>query len=69
MQNSLLKYLELQDFNIEFWIVADESRKRLFESKIALTAFDVIRQRVKFLDYEKLSNTHQREYELRLVGF
>lgn len=56
--NSLLKYMEFQDFRTEFWIVADVARKPEFEKKLNATAFAPIQSRVKFLDYETLSKRH-----------
>ncbi len=56
--NSLLKFMEFQDFRTEFWIVADKVRKTEFASKLRATAFAPIHSRVKFLDYEALSSLH-----------
>lgn len=63
IQNSLLKFMELRDYYVEFFIVADEARKREFEHKISLNAFEPVNKRVKFLDYEKLSEWHSKVYE------
>ena len=65
IQNSLLKFMELQDFNVGFFIVADSARKREFKSKLAYSAFKPIKGRVQFLDYENLSVLHSKEYEYR----
>ncbi|EKE29588.1 MAG: hypothetical protein ACD_2C00141G0010 [uncultured bacterium (gcode 4)] len=67
IQNSLLKFNELQDFNSNFIIVADNVRRRDFDSKISQIAFDEIRNRVKFLDYEKLSQIHTKTFELHMA--
>jgi hypothetical protein len=56
--NSLLKFLEFQDFLIDFHIVADSIKRRHFDRKLAYSAFKPIRQRVKFLSYEKLADWH-----------
>jgi len=64
MQNSLLKFLELQDFNVGFNIVAPKSRRQKFEQKVSYTAFAPIKTRVKFVTYEKLSAYHSRIFEL-----
>lgn len=56
--NSLLKYLEFQDFRTKLWIVANAVRKPEFEKKLATTAFKPIQDRVKFMDYEVLSRLH-----------
>lgn len=60
IQNSLLKFLEFQDFRIRFFIVADQSRQREFESKINYQAFKPIHQDVEFLNYERLSEWHTK---------
>lgn len=62
IQNSLLKFTELQDFNSKFTIVADNVRKREFEAKLSQIAFDCIRSRVEFLSYEDLADYHTKIY-------
>jgi hypothetical protein len=64
IHNSLLKFIELQDFNTNFCIVADEVRKDEFEQKISSSAFTPIREKVKFLDYENLSEWHAKTFEI-----
>lgn len=64
-QNSLLKFLELQDFNINFYIVADEARKREFEAKMSLTAFTPIQKRTQFMSYVQLADLHTKTYEIK----
>jgi hypothetical protein len=56
--NSLLKFLEFQDFLIDFHVVADSNKRNNFDRKLAYSAFKPIRQRVKFLSYEKLAKWH-----------
>jgi len=56
--NSLLKFVEFQDFVITFHIVADEMKRKEFYRKVAYSAFNPIRSRVKFLTYERLSEWH-----------
>lgn len=63
IDKSLLKFLELQDFYVKFNIVADNARRREFESKISSSTFDPIRKRVSFIDYEKLSRYHSKVFE------
>lgn len=60
IQNSLLKFLEFQDFRIQFWIVADSVRHAEVNSKLGYTAFRPIRPGVQFLDYERLSDWHSK---------
>lgn len=64
IQNSLLKFVELQDFNANFYIVADNVRKVEFETKLSLNAFAPIKPRVKFMDYERLSEWHTKSFEI-----
>jgi hypothetical protein len=64
IQNSLLKFVELQDFYVEFFIVADDVRRREYYNKISLNAFTPIQKRINFLSYRKLSEWHSKVYEL-----
>lgn len=57
-QNSLHKFLDLQDYYANFVIVADETRKSQFEKRINQTGFKPIRDRVDFLNFEKVSELH-----------
>ena len=61
--NSLLKFLELQDFHSKFFIVSHNNRKQSFLNKINGSAFQDIESRIKFLDYEKLSELHHKTFE------
>ena len=64
IQNSLLKFIELQDYNVNFFVVADKARKEEYVGKISLNAFIQIKPRVQFIDYDKLSDWHTKTYEL-----
>lgn len=64
INDSLLKYLDLQDFNINFYIVADNKRKREYEQKISSDVFYDIKNRTKFLDYYNLSEWHTKSFEI-----
>jgi len=66
-KNSLLKFVELQDFNTEFRIVADKLRERQFNSIITMSAFKPIQQRVKFISYDLLAELHVKTVELALI--
>lgn len=59
IQNSLLKFNELQDFNTRMIIVSSSIRKREYEKKKEYTAFKEIKGRVKFLDYDWLVKTYE----------
>lgn len=67
IQNSLLKFNDLQDFYVRMIIVADKKRKAEYESKIKYSSFKEIIQRVIFLDYESLSK--QYEYQIQQSQF
>lgn len=62
--NSLLKFVEFQDFRVKFYIVADAVRRNEYEDKSNQSAFKSIRGLVDFLDYERLSALHSRQSEL-----
>ncbi|MBI5057947.1 MAG: hypothetical protein HZB61_15160 [Nitrospirae bacterium] len=64
IQNSLLKFLELQDFYVQFYIVADKAREKEFETKLSLNAFTPILKRTRFMSYVQLSELHTRTYEI-----
>lgn len=64
IQNSLLKYNDLQDFYSSFYILSPKERKREFEQKINYSAFKNIKDRVKFIGYEYISSLHAKSFEL-----
>lgn len=64
IQNSLLKFVELQDFYLGFYIVANEARKKEFRSKLSLEAFRPINKRVMFLNYDDVAKMHEKTSEL-----
>jgi hypothetical protein len=67
IQNSLLKFCDLQDFNSEFYIVGAAIRKKEFEKKISYSSFEPIRNRVAFIDYEYVSTLHTKMSELHAI--
>jgi hypothetical protein len=69
IQNSLLKFNDLQDFYARMIIVADDVRRTEYENKIKYSSFKEIGTRVKFLNYESLlkqyeQHLHQQQFEL-----
>lgn len=66
-KNSLLKFVELQDFNSEFRVVADKLRERQYRQSVEMSAFKVIAHRVKFLSYDTLAELHTKTVELSLI--
>ncbi len=65
IQNSLLKFNDLQDFYSRMVIVAENARKREYENKIKYSSFNELSKnsRVTFLDYESLT----KQYENLLI--
>jgi len=62
IQNSLLKFNDLQDFNCQMYIVADGKRQEEYLKKIQYSAFTSLtkpRGRVFFIDYESLINQYE----------
>ena len=58
--NSLLKFVELQDFRTNFYIVADSQRQAEFTDKIMLNAFASIKPFVKFWNYDSVLDFHAK---------
>ncbi|HUT47201.1 MAG TPA: hypothetical protein VMX36_13025 [Sedimentisphaerales bacterium] len=67
MKNSLIKFVELQDFRTDMVIVAQAKRKRLLKDNLSLSAFQLIKKHVKFLSYEQLSDYHSNLFKLRTI--
>ncbi len=61
IQNSLLKYFDLQDFFVRMFIVADKNRRAEFEQKRNYKAFEEISSRVHLLTYESLVKQFESE--------
>ncbi len=73
IQNSLLKFNELQDFYSRMVIVADSKRKDEYLKKLKYSSFTnlVNQKRVSFMDYEALNKQYeiileQQDYEFIL---
>ena len=66
-RNALLKFLELQDFNVSMYIASSAARKNEFLTKMDFTGFEPIKKRVKFIDYDIISDWHSKLFELYLV--
>lgn len=65
IQNSLLKFNDLQDFYVKMFIVADKLRKEEFETKINYSAFAALNKnrRVCFLAYDSLIKQYEQQME------
>ena len=68
MKNSLIKFVELQDFRTDMIIVAEAKRKRLFQDALSLSAFQKIKGYVRFWSYEQLSDYHSNLFRLQTIG-
>jgi hypothetical protein len=64
IHKSLLKFVELQDFYIKFYIVADEVRRKEFQIKLSLEAFYPICKRVRFWSYDDVAELHAKTNQL-----
>ncbi len=71
IQNSLLKFNDLQDFYVRMVIVADKKRKEEFLRKMRYASFEGLarKKRVEFLDYDTLSKLYEREIERKSLDF
>lgn len=58
IKNSLSKFYELQDFFASFFIVADKYREHEFKDKLESSIFSPIKNRVRFLTYDKIAASH-----------
>jgi len=63
IQNSLLKFNDLQDFNSRMIVVANAQRKPEFEKKLRYASFQHIEKRVKFLPYDWLVKEYEHTIE------
>lgn len=57
-RGALSKYIELQDFNVKFYIIANPNRHRQYMNTISNDEYHPIKGRVKFLDYDQLAGWH-----------
>ena len=64
ISNSLDKFYELQDYRADFYIVADESRHKQFDSLMERSMYRSIVKYVKFFNYDNLALQYERECSL-----
>ncbi|QBN17733.1 hypothetical protein [Flavobacterium nackdongense] len=71
IQNSLLKFNELQDFYSRMVIVADSKRKEEYLKKLKYSSFTnlVNQNRVSFMDYEALNKQYETVIEQQHYEF
>ena len=67
IKNSLIKYFELQDFNANFYIIAEEHKRVVFNELINRTIFKNLEKRVQFRSYETLSDIHSIAFKESLI--
>lgn len=70
IQNSLLKFNDMQDFYVNMVIVADIKRKQEYLRKINYSAFNSLLHpinRVKFLSYDDLCKQYEFEIEKQIM--
>lgn len=67
IQNSLLKFQELQDFHVKMYIVADEKRHSEFDKKYSYSSFVNLKKekRINFLSYTDLEKQYNQIMEIR----
>lgn len=58
-RSAFVKFLELQDFNAQFFCVSYKDRKIKFEREINKVAFQILKNRCIFRTYEEVENDYQ----------
>jgi hypothetical protein len=69
IQNSLMKYYDLQDFYTRMFIVADEKRYEEYDKKLSYSSFSKMKQnkRVSFLSYDDLEKQYNQAVVLQTI--
>jgi hypothetical protein len=67
-KNSLIKFYELKDFATEMTIVASDKNRTKYEDVINLGVFREIKNRVKFIDYNKIEQYCRSIRQMSLVN-
>ncbi len=69
IQNSLMKFYDLQDFYTRMFIVADERRQSEYDKKIAYGSFAKLKKdkRVSFLSYDDLERQYKQTIEFQNI--
>jgi len=67
MKNSLIKFVELQDFRTDMVIVAHETRRNHYDEALSLNAFRPVKDFVTFWSYQQLSQLHSKTFELKTI--
>ncbi len=69
IQNSLMKFFDLQDFYTRMLIVADEKRHEEYNKKLGYSSFAKMKEnnRVEFLSYDELERQYRQAIELQNI--
>ena len=69
IQNSLMKFYDLQDFYTRMFIVADEKRHEEYDKKLSYNSFSKMKndKRVAFLSYDELERQYRQTIELQSI--
>ena len=69
IQNSLMKFYDLQDFYTRMFIVADERRHEEYNKKLGYSSFAKMKndKRVEFLSYDELERQYRQTIELQNI--
>jgi len=67
ISNSLDKFYELQDFRADFYIVAEESRRKQFDTLMERSMYKRIVNYVKFFNYDNLVLQYEKECSLASI--
>ncbi len=67
IQNSLMKFYDLQDFYARMFIVSDEKRREEYNKKLDYSSFGKLKKekRVLFLSYEDLEKQYRQAIEMQ----
>jgi len=68
MIKSLNKFVELQDFNSEFFVIADRTRLREFEQKISMRSYKDVNKRVIFRDTDWVVKSYENVLESKSLS-
>ena len=65
--NSLNKFVELQDFNSNFFVIADKLRYREFEQKLSMRPYDEVKERIIFRDTEWVVKSYENAFQFKAL--
>lgn len=68
-KNSFIKFNELQDFNSNLIVVAPKVKENEYKSAIDFTAFENIKERIKFMDYTMIEKLYENALKIQCFDF